>query len=134
MNKRRVWKAGSAIFLLLILCSVLSGRIQEAMRIPVWTTKGELREDGEMAVIVIPKTCFSDSEYATVQYLVQEEGIFRTEWKVAEKTVVIVDEMDGGIAVQAEDMKDQEGKSLNVIYYSAYPVCEGDAVTLGDDK
>lgn len=134
MSKRRVWKIGSAIFLLLILCSVLSCRIQEAMQIPVWTTKGELRQDGELSVVVIPKTCINDSDYSTVQYIVQEKGIFRTEWKVAEKAVVIVDEVDGGIAVQAEDMKDQEGKSLNVIYYSAYPVCEGDEVKLGNDK
>lgn len=133
MSKDKVWKVGSAVFLLLIFCSVLSGKIQQMMRISVWTTSGELRQEEDLEVVVLPTGCVNDEEYPIVYYLVQEGGIFQTEWRVAAKPIVIVAEVEGGVAIPSENMKDLNGNFLEVIYYSAYPIREGDVVMRGEE-
>lgn len=128
MWKEKVWKIGSAVLLILLTCTVLSGRIQEMMYIRVWTVTGELRQEEEIQIAALPKTCIHDEDGPVVYYLTQEEGIFHSEWKVAVKHVGVYDETEAEVLILAEDMKDASGRYLNVIAYSAYPVEEGDVV------
>jgi hypothetical protein len=133
MYKKKVWEIGCAIFLLLIVCTVLSTIILNGMRIEVWTTSGKTQNENGLEEILLPQSCVDLEEEPAVYYIVQEQSIFRTEWKVAKKRVTIIEEQAGEIAVLDENMRDENGRKLQVIYYSAYPVKEGDVVVPSDE-
>ena len=93
MKKRNVWRAGSSVFLLLAICTALSTVIQRTMSISVWTTRGENQDMDGVKGLVLPVVCIQDSDMGPVVFWLEEtEGIFGTEWRIAEEPVVILEE------------------------------------------
>lgn len=135
MSKDRVWKIGSAVFILLILCSVMSVRIQKMMRIEVMTTRGEdIRKDGEM-LVCLPAECVHYEDNSTVVYYVKEEkGLFFKEWTVEKKYLLVEGEDGAHILVGKEETLDEEGKSMEIISYASHPVKEKDQVTKAETE
>lgn len=135
MSKDRVWKIGSAVLILLILCSVMSVRIQKMMRIEVVTTRGEeIRKDGKI-LVSLPAECIHYEDGSPVVYYVRKEkGLFLKEWTV-EKKYVLTEEEDGiKVLVAKEETLDEEGKRMEIISYASHPVEEKDQVTKADPE
>ena len=63
MRKKKVWIAGCTVFLLLIICTVLSLRIEKMMRIEVETVRAvQCEEEGMTDMVKIPLSCYKQEE------------------------------------------------------------------------
>lgn len=135
MSKDRVWKIGSAVLILLVLCSVMSVRIQKMMRIEVVTTRGEeIRKDGKILVSFPAECIHYEGGSPVVYYVRKEKGLFLKEWTV-EKKYVLTEAEDGiKVLVSKEETLDEEGKRMEIISYASHPVEEKDQVTRADPE
>ena len=124
MKKRNVWRAGSSVFLLLAICTALSTVIQRTMSISVWTTRGENQDMDGVKGLVLPVVCIQDSDMGPVVFWLEEtEGIFGTEWRIAEEPVVILEENGGTVTVLGDLLQEKD-----IVYYASWPPEPGETV------
>ena len=78
MRKKKVWIAGCTVFLLLLICTVLSLRVEKMMRIEVETVSPiQCTEEELIDMFTLPVSCFKEDEFGTALYYVEErEGLF----------------------------------------------------------
>lgn len=128
--KKRAFQAGCAVFLVLGVCTFLSGRVQEMMRNEVMTTQGNTQTKADERRVVFPASAIEhrDGEMR-IQYVRREEGIFEREWIVHEKSVMTAEEAGDAVSIPAEELPVEDGK-IDVIYRSVYPAEEGESVEL----
>lgn len=128
MKKRNVWRAGSSVFLLLAICTALSTVIQRTMSISVWTTRGENQDMDGAKGLVLPVVCIQDSDMGPVVFWLEEtEGIFGTEWRIAEEPVVILEENGGTVTVLGDLLQEKD-----IVYYASWPPEPGETVVRGE--
>lgn len=132
MTKKKVWGWSCAVLMFLAICTVLSIRIETLMRTEVKTTRGMTRQGEEVREILLPATAVSgiESNNPFVQYVKKEKGIFGNPvWRVVDRPVIYLGEENGYAVVPEANLT--EGVSVvDVIYYSTYPVEEGEPVTV----
>ena len=77
MRKKKVWIAGCTVFLLLVICTVLSLRIEKMMRIEVETVRAvQCEEEGMTDMVRIPLSCYKQEENGGKDCL-EKSGSFR---------------------------------------------------------
>ena len=75
MRKKKVWIAGCTVFLLLIICTVLSLRIEKMMRIEVETVRAvQCEEEGMTDMVKIPLSCLNRKRMDLLFYFLQKSG------------------------------------------------------------
>ncbi len=81
MRKKKVWIAGCTVFLLLVICTVLSLRIEKMMRIEVETVRAvQCEEEGMTDMVKIPLSCYKQEENGSfVLFFAERAG--RTVWE-----------------------------------------------------
>lgn len=128
MRKKRVWKTGCAVFLILAMCTVFSSVIQKVMSISVWTMRAEIYDESGSKQLELPKGCVYETDTGPAVFLVKKkEGIFRQEWEVEEEMIMILDESEREVIVQGDLL---EGK--DIVYYSSWPLMAGETVRRGE--
>ena len=76
MEKKKVWIAGCMIFLLLLICTVLSLRIEKMMRIEVEIERGiPCSENGMENMSKIPLSCFKDENGSMYCFILKKEKV-----------------------------------------------------------
>lgn len=136
MKKKRVWIAGCTVFLLLLICTVLSLRIEKMMRIEVETVSGipcleeELKEYSR-----VPLSCFKEENGSMILFFLEErEGLFGEELvAVKEENYPLMEEENMGFVVSST-LLDEQGKGRKIVNYSAWPLKDGDVVMIAGEE
>lgn len=132
MRKKKIWNCGCAVLMFLVICTVLSIRIEKLMQMEVKTTRGTVRQGEEVKEILLPASAVKGSGAGDsfVQYVEKERGVFgNTVWRVVERPVIYLGEENGYAVVPEANLTDGI-RVVDIIYYSTYPVREGDIVTV----
>ena len=83
MKKKRVWIVGCTVFLLLLICTVLSLRIEKMMRIEVETVRGIPCPEEELQDYSrIPLSMLQERRNGSMVlfFLEEREGLFGEDW------------------------------------------------------
>lgn len=125
MEKKRVWMVFCTVMIILMTCTVLSLRIENLMKLRVYTCSVikdekltlEFQNSMKEQVGLLPLSCYQwdeDSEYK-IYYAEKRKGLFGEEYVAAKKSVYVFEERDNKAVVRAEDALDEDGKSLKII-------------------
>ena len=125
MEKKRVWMVLCTVMIILMTCTVLSLRIENLMKLRVYTCfvikdeklTLEFQNSMKEQVGLLPLSCYQwdeDSEYK-IYYAEKRKGLFGEEYVAAKKSVYVFEERDNKAVVRAEDALDEDGKSLKII-------------------
>lgn len=125
MEKKRVWMVFCTVMIILMTCTVLSLRIENLMKLRVYTCfvikdeklTLEFQNSMKEQVGLLPLSCYQwdeDSEYK-IYYAEKRKGLFGEEYVAAKKSVYVFEERDNKAVVRAEDALDEDGKSLKII-------------------
>ena len=87
MMKKKTWNAGCMILISLMICTILSIRIEKWMQIPVEiATISQTEEEKLNSTIRIPKSCYN-TDTNMIFYLAEQEGVFGTKFLAFSKAV-----------------------------------------------
>ena len=87
MMKKKTWNAGCMILISLMICTILSIRIEKWMQIPVEiATISQTKEEKLNSTIRIPKSCYN-TDTNMIFYLAEQEGVFGTKFLAFSKAV-----------------------------------------------
>lgn len=128
MEKRKIMHVSFWIFAILLLCTVVSFRIQELMRNEVTVLSPEKEE--RFNRLSFPVKCLSESSDGLlgVWKVVREEGAMGEEIKVRFYNPLIISKDDKTVMVE------NEGEELLIVDYFAYPLDEGMVVEVISNK
>lgn len=145
MEKKRVWMVFCTVMIILMTCTVLSIRIENLMKLRVYTCSvikdeklmPEFQNSMEEQVGLLPLSCYQwdeDSEYK-IFYAEKREGLFGEEYVAAEKSVYVFEERDNKAVVRVEDALDEDGKSLKIIsgVSCSRDIREGDLLIIDEE-
>lgn len=136
MRKKKVWIAGCTVFLLLLICTVLSLRIEKMMRIEVETVSGIPCSEEELKDYSrVPLSCFKEENGSMVLFFLEErEGLFGKELvAVKEENYPLMEEKNMGFVVSST-LLDEQGKGKRIVNYSAWPLKNGDVVMIAGEE
>lgn len=132
MTKKRIWNLSCAVLMFLLICTVLSIRIEKLMQMEVKTSRGTMRQGKEVREILLPVSAVIRSKVgdSAVQYVQKEKGIFgNTVWRVVNRPVICLGE-EKGYAVVPEANVTEGTSVVDIIYYSTDSVRENELVTV----
>ena len=145
MEKKRVWMVFCTVMIILMTCTVLSLRIENLMKLRVYTFSvikdekltPEFQNSMEEQVGLLPLSCYQwdeDSEYK-IYYAEKRKGLFGEEYVAAKKSVYVFEERDNKAVVRAEDALDEDGKSLKIIsdVSCSRDIREGDLLIIDEE-
>ena len=145
MEKKRVWMVFCTVMIILITCTVLSLRIENLMKLRVYTCSVikdekltlEFQNSMKEQVGLLPLSCYQwdeDSEYK-IYYAEKRKGLFGEEYVAAKKSVYVFEERDNKAVVRAEDALDEDGKSLKIISDASCSrdIREGDLLIIDEE-
>ena len=145
MEKKRVWMVFCTVMIILMTCTVLSLRIENLMKLRVYTCSVikdekltlEFQNSMKEQVGLLPLSCYQwdeDSEYK-IYYAEKRKGLFGEEYVAAEKSVYVFEERDNKAVVRSEDALDEDGKSLKIIsgVSCSRDICEGDLLIIDEE-
>jgi hypothetical protein len=131
MMKKKTWNAGCMILISLMICTILSIRIEKWMQIPVEiATISQTEEEKLNSTIRIPKSCYN-TDTNMIFYLAEQEGVFGTKFLAFSKAVDPLSITADSILLPEE--KDEKGQLLQIIKWSTYPLKDGDEVTIDQE-
>ena len=131
MMKKKTWNAGCMILISLMICTILSIRIEKWMQIPVEiATISQTEEEKLNSTIRIPKSCYN-TDTNMIFYLAEQEGVFGTKFLAFSKAVDPLSITADSILLPEE--KDEKGQLLQIIKWSTYPLKNGDEVTIDQE-
>lgn len=136
MRKKKVWIAGCTVFLLLLICTVLSLRIEKMMRIEVETVNGIPCSEEELKDYSrVPLSCFKEENGSMVLFFLEErEGLFGKELvAVKEENYPLMEEKNMGFVVSST-LLDEQGKGRRIVNYSAWPLKNGNVVMIAGEE
>lgn len=136
MRKKKVWIAGCTVFLLLLICTVLSLRIEKMMRIEVETVSGIPCSEEELKDYSrVPLSCFKEENGSMVLFFLEErEGLFGKELvAVKEENYPLMEEKNMGFVVSST-LLDEQGKGRGIVNYSAWPLKNGNVVMIAGEE
>lgn len=136
MRKKKVWIAGCTVFLLLLICTVLSLRIEKMMRIEVETVSGIPCSEEELKDYSrVPLSCFKEENGSMVLFFLEErEGLFGKELvAVKEENYPLMEEKNMGFVVSST-LLDEQGKGRRIVNYSAWPLKNGNVVMIAGEE
>ena len=135
MTKKRVWVAGCIVVMLILTCTVLSIRIEKLMRIEVEVADmTQTEEEKKNQLVEIPLSCYPTENLSFFYYIKEREGLFGKELvAVSEESSPVYTEGDRAVLVDTRVM-DKEGRPLQIIAKSTYPLEENDLVVLAEEK
>ena len=136
MKKKKVWTAGCAVFLLLLICTVLSLRIEKMMRIEVQTVGAiQCSEEGMEEMYTLPVPCFREEDFTTAFFSVEErEGLFGKELYVEKVEAYPMWEEGNKAYILSQWVRNDQGKMRKIVNYSAWPLEDGDAVVIAGEE
>lgn len=136
MRKRKIWIAGCTVLLLLLVCTVLSLRIEKMMRIEVETVQSiRCTEQGMEDMSRIPISCYRKENGRSVLFFVEEkEGLFGKELVVEEEEHYPVMEEENMALIVESSIMDDQGKPRNIVNYSIWPLEDGDVVVIAGNE
>ena len=124
MMKKKTWNAGCMILISLMICTILSIRIEKWMQIPVEiATISQTEEEKLNSTIRIPKSCYN-TDTNMIFYLAEQEGVFGTKFLAFSKAVDPLSITADSILLPEE--KDEKGQLLQIIKWSTYPLKDGE--------
>ena len=145
MEKKRVWMVFCTVMIILMTCTVLSLRIENLMKLRVYTCSVikdekltlEFQNSMKEQVGLLPLSCYQwdeDSEYK-IYYAEKRKGLFGEEYVAAKKSVYVFEERDNKAVVRAEDALDEDGKSLKIIsdVSCSRDIREGDLLIIDEE-
>ena len=145
MEKKRVWMVFCTVMIILMTCTVLSLRIENLMKLRVYTCSVikdekltlEFQNSMKEQVGLLPLSCYQwdeDSEYK-IYYAEKRKGLFGEEYVAAKKSVYVFEERDNKAVVRAEDALDEDGKSLKIIsdVSCSRDIREGDLLMIDEE-
>lgn len=145
MEKKRVWMVFCTVMIILMTCTVLSLRIENLMKLRVYTCSVikdekltlEFQNSMKEQVGLLPLSCYQwdeDSEYK-IYYAEKRKGLFGEEYIAAKKSVYVFEERDNKAVVRAEDALDEDGKSLKIIsdVSCSRDIREGDLLIIDEE-
>lgn len=131
MMKKKTWNAGCMILISLMICTILSIRIEKWMQIPVEiATISQTEEEKLNSTIRIPKSCYN-TDTNMIFCLAEQEGVFGTKFLAFSKAVDPLSITADSILLPEE--KDEKGQLLQIIKWSTYPLKDGDEVTIDQE-
>lgn len=131
MMKKKTWNAGCMILISLMICTILSIRIEKWMQIPVEiATISQTEEEKLNSTIRIPKSCYN-TDTNMIFYLAEQEGVFGTKFLAFSKAVDPLSITADSILLPEE--KDEKGQLLQIIKWSTYPLKDEDEVTIDQE-
>ena len=131
MMKKKTWNAGCMILISLMICTILSIRIEKWMQIPVEiATISQTEEEKLNSTIRIPKSCYN-TDTNMIFYLAEQEGVFGTKFLAFSKAVDPLSITADSILLPEE--KDEKGQLLQIIKWSTYPLKDGGEVTIDQE-
>ena len=110
MMKKKTWNAGCMILISLMICTILSNRIEKWIR--------------------IHKSCYN-TDTNMIFYLAEQEGVFGTKFLAFSKAVDPLSITADSILLPED--KDEKGQLLQIIKWSTYPLKDGDEVTIDQE-
>ena len=123
MRKKKVWIAGCTVFLLLLICTVLSLRVEKMMRIEVETVSPiQCTEEELIDMFTLPVSCFKEDEFGTALYYVKDENA-AVMWEEGNKAYIL-----------SQSARNDQGKLRKIVDYSAWPLEDGDAVVIAGEE
>lgn len=128
MGKKKVWNVGCALYLFLLVCTMLSMEIQKMMMIEVNVTQGKDISERERSFPLEALAETGEAFYCAVK----RQGNFREEYVVKKENVSIIREEDGKIVIAGDIFFDDKGKDPLVIFHATHVLEEGDLVRLSD--
>lgn len=128
MGKKRVWKVGCALFLILLICTMLSVEIQKMMMIEVNVTQGKDIAEEERS---FPSSALNEKD-GTFYCAVKRKGDFREEYVVEKRNVSIIREEEDQIVIAGDIFFEDDGKKPLVIYHATHTLEEGDVVSISE--
>lgn len=137
MRKKKVWIAGCTVFLLLLICTVLSLRVEKMMRIEVETVSPiQCTEEELIDMFTLPVSCFKEDEFGTALYYVEEqEGLFGKElYVVKDENAAVMWEEGNKAYILSQSARNDQGKLRKIVDYSAWPLEDGDAVVIAGEE
>lgn len=136
MTKKKVWIAGTVVLLLLLVCTVLSLRIEKWMRIEVEAVIPVQGKEEEIAQEArIPLSCYrTDDSSSVFFYLEERDGLFGKEMTAVETENWALREEDDMAVINSSQGKDSSGGWLQIVKKSTYPLKDGDVVKVGMTK
>ena len=145
MEKKRVWMGFCTVMIILMTCTVLSLRIENLMKLRVYTCSVikdekltlEFQNSMKEQVGLLSLSCYQwdeDSEYK-IYYAEKRKGLFGEEYVSAKKSVYVFEERDNKAVVRAEDALDEDGKSLKIIsdVSCSRDIREGDLLIIDEE-
>ena len=145
MEKKRVWMVFCTVMIILMTCTVLSLRIENLMKLRVYTCSVikdekltlEFQNSMKEQVGLLPLSCYQwdeDSEYK-IYYAEKRKGLFGEEYVAAKKSAYVFEERDNKAVVRAEDALDEDGKSLKIIsdVSCSRDIREGDLLIIDEE-
>ena len=130
MTKIKVWKAGCAIFLILVVCTLLSLKISEQLLVEVNVTQGREIDDLEFA---LPISSIQE-DGKTVYCIEKQKGIFRDEYIVKVENVSVIEFELEDVIIIGDSFYTNVGERPFVVCASSYPISKGDIVEVSSRK
>ena len=137
MRKKKVWIAGCTVFLLLVICTVLSLRIEKMMRIEVETVRAvQCEEEGMTDMVKIPLSCYKQEENGSfVLFFAEErEGLFGKEWVVQKEESDPLMEEGNMALVPKSSVCDDQLRPRKIVNYSTWPLEDDDVVVIAGEE
>lgn len=136
MKKKTVWMTGSAVFLFLLICTVLSFRVEKMMRIEVEVTvASQSEEEKAQQLAEIPLSCYPDRERLEAIFCLEErEGLFGKELVAVRKEIYPIYEEGNMAVIPDSGIRDDEGRLYQIVSYSTYLLEDGDVVVMAGEE
>ena len=130
ITKMNVWKAGCAIFLGLLVFTLLSLEISDQLLIEVNVTQG--REIDGLEFELPLSSLLEDGK--TVYCIEKQKGIFRDEYVVKVETVSIIRVESEDVIIIGDSFYTNDGERPFVVCAASYPISKGDIVEVSSRK
>ena len=129
MRKKKVWIAGCTVFLLLVICTVLSLRIEKMMRIEVETVRAvQCEEEGMTDMVKIPLSCYKQEENGSFVLF------FGKEWVVQKEESDPLMEEGNMSLVPKSSVFDDQLRPRKIVNYSTWPLEDDDVVVIAGEE
>ncbi|MCI9340790.1 MAG: hypothetical protein HFG94_09120 [Dorea sp.] len=135
MEKKRVWKSGCCIGIFLMVCTLLSYKVESLMALPVRTTGGTIQSGDQGEEIVLPQKAVTKREEANVIQMTEKvTGKFGdTELRVKEYWVNDISEEEEWISFGMWELPQSGSDGRDIICDWIYPLREGETVVQEQD-
>lgn len=133
MTKKKVWIAGNIVLVLLLLCTVLSFRVEKLMRNEAEiVTPIQSEEEKNAQEAKIPLACYqADDSSSAFFYLEEREGLFGPETvAVRQENWPLREEGDMAVINDSQGKNDSD-RWFRIVETSVYPMKDGEVVKVG---